>query len=88
MHIEIKNDLKRDDLQRVENYIRNMPPVFTAAGFFQLNQGLFATFCSVFVSYFIIVIQFSTVADAPSTMNSDVATMNLSNYDQYSFIKQ
>lgn len=61
LQTEIKNEEVRKDLQNVENFIRNLPPVFTAAGFFRINQGLFSSLCSALVTYLIVIIQFNTV---------------------------
>lgn len=61
LHIQIENKLERNDLEKVENYIRNYPPVFTAAGFFQLSKEIFSSFFSATVTYLILLIQFNTV---------------------------
>lgn len=61
LHFQIKDEKLRRDLQSVENYYRNLRPVFTAAGFFQINQGLFSNFFSSIVSYLIILIQLKSV---------------------------
>lgn len=77
LDIEIKSESVRNDLKTIENCIRNVPPVFTAAGFFRLNQGLFSTFCSILVTYFIIIIQFNNANDDSTPAKFDLAT-NLS----------
>lgn len=76
LQIKIREKLLRKELQSVENYIRNSPPVFTAAGFFRLNQGLFSTFCSVIVTYFIIILQFNNENDSPTTQSSRLSISN------------
>lgn len=61
LQVEINNESVRNDLHNVEDYIRNLPPVFTAAGFFRLNQRLFSSLSSALVTYVIVIIQFNTV---------------------------
>lgn len=79
LHVKIKDDEVRKDLESVENYYRKLSPVFTAAGFFQLNQGLFSTFCSAIVSYLIIIIQFKNGNIGVSyTNSSNILHENLS----------
>lgn len=68
--VEIKDESLRNELQSVENYIRNLPPVFSAAGFFQLNQGLYSSICSALVTYFIVIIQFSQANVKNNNTNS------------------
>lgn len=77
LHIKIKEDSRRDDLQSVENYVRNLPPVFTAAGFFQLNQRLLSSFCSTSVTYIIIFIQFAIVGIGELKASSGLLNLNL-----------
>lgn len=80
LHIEINNESDQDDLQRIERYFRKYPPIFTAAGYFQMNQGLFSSFCSEVVTYIIIIVQLISVEMEtgyfPSSNTTDVV-MNL-----------
>lgn len=78
LHVKIKLHSIRDDLLSIERYIRNMPPVFTAVGFFRINRGLYSTFCSVLVTYFVIIIQFNSVSISNSA-SSGVIHRNLTN---------
>lgn len=61
LHMKITNEEVRKDFESLEIYYRNSRPVFSAAGFFHLNQELFSTFCSAIVSYLIIIIQLRSV---------------------------
>lgn len=86
LHINIIKDSVRNDLQLVENYVRNMPPIFTAAGFFQLNQGLYSSFCSAAVTYLIVIIQFTNVSVGSFDSNGSEHTVhvpkkNLTNFE-------
>lgn len=80
LQIRIWNEPSRADLQLFEYYIRNFPPVFTVAGFFQLNQKLCSSFCIEIVTYLIVVIQFSTVNPGTNSFlqNMDSASINIS----------
>lgn len=44
LHIKIGNTSTRNDLQVVENFIRNYPPVFTAAGIFEFSKEIIPSF--------------------------------------------
>lgn len=70
LQIEIKEDAFRNDLLLFENFVRNQPPVFTAAGFFRLNKGLYSSLCSALVTYLIVIIQFNTVNAGHSVTNT------------------
>lgn len=61
LHVKIRNDFIRNDLQSVTDYIKDLPPVITAAGFFQVNLKLFSSFFSILITYMIIIIQFSSI---------------------------
>lgn len=79
MHTQITNESEREDLLQVEYLIENYPPVFTAAGFFQLNQRLFSSFCSVVVTYIIVIFQYiSGNMESNSVQTNDVPEVNLS----------
>lgn len=51
----------QSNLFMLESCIRNNPPVFTAAGFFKINQSLYSSICSELVTYIIVIIQFNNV---------------------------
>lgn len=76
LQVEIKNDLMRNELQTVENFIRKLPPVFTAAGFFRINQGLYSSLCSTLVSYLIVIIQFNSVNVGSTNTNCSQNVMH------------
>lgn len=45
----------------LREYIKNLSPRMTAAGFFQINRRILSAFLSTLASYIIIIIQFRIV---------------------------
>lgn len=58
LQTQIVDPKLRQELIILSNFIKDLFPKFTAAGFFQLNKGLFSSLLSALVSYLIILIQF------------------------------
>lgn len=75
LQVEIKKDTIRDDILLFENFVRNQPPILTAAGFFRLNQGLYSSVCSALVTYLIVIIQFNNVNVGYNTANATQDTL-------------
>ncbi|KAG5899311.1 hypothetical protein JTB14_029264 [Gonioctena quinquepunctata] len=52
------NNVASEELSRLSDFIEELSPEFTAAGFFRINRRLIPAFLSSLTSYIIILIQF------------------------------
>nr|ALR72586.1 putative gustatory receptor GR9 [Colaphellus bowringi] len=50
----------REEILSFTEYVEQLTPVFSAVGFFQVNQKVLSSLFSAVISYFIIIIQFNS----------------------------
>lgn len=55
---EIEDLRLRTEIRILSDFIRDLPPKFSAGGFFEINRNIISAFLSALVSYLIIIIQF------------------------------
>lgn len=60
LRVDITDDSVQNEVEIYGNFISSLPPMFTAAGVFQLDQSFYSSFSSTLVTYLIVIIQMSS----------------------------
>lgn len=61
LQLHMKDALIGQEVVILKTFINDLSPKFSAAGLFEVDQGVYPAFISALIVYFIIIVQFKAV---------------------------